>query len=379
MINRQHSILPPSSAARRVACPGSRALESKYSDNLDSEYAREGHAAHWLAAEFLKGQMSFDDIKLTSAIAPNGEFITEEMIAGAKLYAEEIKNCIESLPPGSSMFVEEKVEMPNIHPESWGTPDCWLVSGTDVYLWDYKYGYGFVEVFENWQLIAYAAGILNKIKGNGITDGALKIHMFIIQPRSFHRDGQIRTWSVLASDLQPYFNILSSKEFESMQPSAVCNPSPECSYCVGRHACSALQRSALTSTDVSVMNQPTELTNTALGSELRYLKRAYELLDARITGLEEQTIAKIKSGMRIPFYRLEQSAGRARWKQTDDEVIVFGQLCEMDLAKPPAAITPNQAEKKGMSPDLIKQMVEIQKGSMKLVEDNARKLFKGRL
>jgi hypothetical protein len=364
-----------------VACPGSRGLEANYPEDKESEHAKEGEAAHWLAAEFLKALVvdtGKQPVTKIESLAPNGEFITEEMNEGAKLYRDEIENCIESLTIDSSLHIEEKIEMPNIHPDSWGTPDCWLVSGINIYLWDYKFGHGFVEVFENWQLIAYAAGILKKIEANGIDDRILKIHMTIVQPRSFHRDGPIRTWSVTASDLRPYFNILSGKEFESMQPSAPCNPSPECSYCSARHVCPTLQASALTSVDVSKTNAANDLTDNALGSELRYLKRAHDLLDARITGLEEQAIARMKFGKRIPFYRLEQSTGRARWKQSDEEVIVFGQLCDVDLAKPPAAITPNQAEKKGMSPDIIKQMTEVPKGSMKLVEDNARKLFKGK-
>lgn len=370
------SILPPSSASRRVACPGSRALESQYPGNKESEFAKEGHAAHWVASEMLKSQQ----IKV-GQIAENGELVTEEMIESAKLYVDEIHDCIDSLsielPIQPSIHIEEKIEMPNIHPDSRGTPDCWLVNGMDVYLWDYKFGRGFVEVFENWQLIAYAAGILNKIKANGLSDQYLKIHMTVVQPRSFHRDGPVRTWSILASNLRPYFNILSAKEHESMLPLAQCTPSPECSYCSARHACSALQRAALTSVDISTTSQSTDLTNAGLGSELRYLKRAHMLLDARITGLEEQAISKIKFGERVPFYRLEQTPGRSRWKQSDEDVIVFGKLCDVDLAKPPAAITPNQAEKKGLSPDFIKQMIEKPKGAQKLMEDNARKLFKG--
>lgn len=371
----EHSRLPPSSAVRRVACPGSRALEEKYPEDQESPYAREGHAAHWVAANMLKDVPPLE----------SNEPITDEMVEGAEMYVDYIGKVLKDLSKKedirfvhSSLYVEERIDIKRIHPDCWGTPDAWFCLGTELHIFDYKYGHGYVEVFENWQLIEYAAGILDKLEINGIQDRRLNVTLHIIQPRSFHRLGPIRSWRMKASDLRPYFNILEKAELEASQDYAVCKPNPECNYCLGRHACEALQRSTLTTIDVVEMNTPFDLKPASLGNELRYLRRSAALLDARITGLEQQATATIKRGERVPFFKLESNPGGKRWKVPAEEVIALGSLLGYELSKPAQVVTPIQAAKKGMSDDLIASYVEIKPGALKLIEDDgsdARKIF----
>ena len=210
----EHSKLPPSSAARRVACPGSRALEAMYPEDKESPFAKEGEAAHWVASELLRSCESFP------TYAPNGEFITQEMFKGADLYYDSIATVLNrfyGMVDYTQLSIEQRVDISRIHPDCWGTPDCWLYHAPELHIWDYKFGHGFVEVFENWQLIEYAAGILDRLGVNGIADQHTTIYFYIIQPRNFHRLGPVRTWRVKASDLRSYFNILESQEAERLQ------------------------------------------------------------------------------------------------------------------------------------------------------------------
>ena len=226
-------------------------------------------------------------------------------------------------------------------------------------------------------MIEYASGILDKIGIDGVGDQNLNVTLHIIQPRSFHRL-RIRSWRVKASDLRPYFNTLETAEYEAMQDTTLCKPNPECAYCLGRHACEALQRSALTSADVAELNTPFNLSPSSLGNELRYLRRTAELLDARITGLQEQATATIKQGQRVPFFKLESNPGGKRWKVSNEEIAALGELLGHDLKKPVQVVTPNQAIKAGVPEDIIKQYVEIKPGAFKLELDNgdaARKVF----
>lgn len=373
----EHSKLPPSSAARRVACPGSRGLEERYPEDKESPHAREGEAAHWVASEMLRLR------SIPPGNAPNGEPITEEMYEGAELYFSSIMSVINNygdLDLLKLLHIEERVDISRIHPDCWGTPDCWLFASNELHIWDYKYGHGFVDVFENWQLIEYCAGILEKLGVNEHQDQRIWVNFYIVQPRNYHRDGPVRVWGIKASDLRGYFNILEAKELEASQPIASCNPNPECAYCLGRHACEALQRSALSTADVTLLNTPWELSPASLGNELRYLRRAAELLDARITGLEEQTTSLIRRGERVPFFKLEQTVGRDRWKVDAQEVITLGEMLGHDLAKKPEAITPKQAIKLGVPEAVINSYIEKPHGSLKLVldeENNARKIFGG--
>lgn len=376
-MNNSHSKLPPSSAARRVACPGSRALEALYPEKEDSPYAREGEAAHWVASTVLR----WDEINLpytngermvqAGTKAPNDEVITIEMIDGAKLYFEAINEKVENLGlqdlrdwPAEKLHVEEKIDISNIHPDCWGTPDCWFVIEDKLYLFDYKFGFGFVEVYMNWQLLEYSAGIIKKLNDEGIKIS--EVEFCIVQPRSYHPQGPIRTWNCSLSTLTYCFSKLKTAEQQATSERALCYPNPECDFCLARHACPTLQNAALTETDVSMRAIPNDLTTDQIGNELRYLKRAAELLDARITGLEAEAISALQRGERIPHFALKQTMGRDRWLKSASQISVIGEMYNLNLCKPVDVITPKQAIKLGLPKDIVDMYSETPIGSLKL-------------
>lgn len=377
----EHSVLPPSSAARRVACPGSRELESLHPQDEESSYAREGEAAHWVAAEYLRTGLEGNEyFEIYPMTALNGEPITLEMQEGAEIYTDFIKSILLKLNVPLMSFdtvlhIEETVSITNIHPECWGTPDCWFLAGNNLHIFDYKYGHGFVEVFENWQLLEYSAGIINNFESNV---SPLDIHFHIIQPRNYHKDGPIRSWSIKEAQLERYFDILRSAEAQAMSPNAPCLPSPECGYCLGRRACQALQQTALTAVDLSIINTPWNLNPNQLGAELRYLRHAAELLDARITGLSEEALSLLKKGKRVPFFKISDLPSRERWKVPPEQVVTMGEMLGVDLRKPVEVVTPKQAMKAGISEDVVRAFLEPVKSSLKLTSDDgdaARKIF----
>lgn len=372
-----HSILPPSSAARRVACPGSRALEAQYPQE-DSVASREGAAAHWLAEWSIQAESNSSKWKLDGlcpeslgcpSSAPNGELITQEMIEGAVVYQKSVLDvCKMNI---RDLHVEKRVSISAIHADCWGTPDCWYYTGETLHIWDYKFGHKFVEVFENWQLIEYAAGILSEI-GNPIAN----VVFYIVQPRTYDSAGMVRTWRILSSDLQPYFNVLRETEKKAMSPNAACRPSPECTYCKGRHACQTLQRSALSAIDISLSNDMHDLKPDEIGKELRFLQRAAMLLDARRTGLEQQALILIKSGKRIPYFHVEETKGRLQWRASREELNVLRLLLDVVLFKDPEPVTPSQAIKAGMPEELVNHYSERKFGPLKLVADDLNKIRK---
>lgn len=387
----QHSILPPSSASRRVACPGSRYLESKYPKE-DSPASREGDTAHYAAMIYLRS--GIENKKALLSMPGDDREITEEMTTGAELYAQEIlsmihaRQAVNAISYGNTaepftIAIEERVEIPNIHKDCWGTPDCWAFNRQtgELFIWDYKFGHRFVEVFENWQLIEYAAGILNSLDINGLQDQYVKVTFTIVQPRSYHRDGPIRRWQLMASELRPYFNKLEAAELAAMQENALCTPNPECRDCSGRRACEALQGAALAVIDLSKTNTPHDLPPEALGPELRYMQHAAELLKSRISGLEEEALAMLQRGDRVPFFTTVQSFGQERWTVPVEEVIALGESFGLSLTNPPKPITPKQAIAKGLDAELVKAYLEVPFKGMKLIPENTKtvnKLFKGK-
>jgi hypothetical protein len=273
-----------------------------------------------------------------------------------------------------NLHMEEYLDISIIHSECSGTPDAWLLDRPNdhLHIWDYKYGHSYVDVFENWQLLEYASGIYAK------ESSLQKITMTVVQPRCYSSESHTRSWTITRDQLLEYIEILQRAEKLALSSAAPQRPGSQCNYCPGRHACQTLQQTALAVVDVSMDNTPWDLSSLSTGNELRYLKHAAELLDARITGLSEQARSMITRGELVPGFKLESSQGRERWLKTPEEIITMGELLGFKLAKPAEAITPVQAKKLGMDLSLIEHFSQRIPGALKLVETkDGRKIFGG--
>lgn len=369
----EHAILAPSSAARWVACPGSVAMSMLYPEPETPE-SREGTAAHWVAYELFN-----EDTPEIGEIAPNGEVVTEEMVEGAILYCDAIRPALSLCPVGTRAHIEERVDISYINAHNWGTPDLWFFNETSAELWiyDYKFGHGYVDAFENWQLIDYAAGILAELDVCGLYDQAIRVHITVVQPRSYHKDGPVRTWSIVASELRPYFNIITNQAAVALSNNPPCIPNDECEFCPGRHACNALQIEAYKAIKHSGRSVPVELSNDALALEAFILNRAKKRLDARLTGLEQQIESRIRGGQIVSGYAVEPSYGRETWAVPTAEVLALGNLFSVPVAKNDV-ITPNQAIKAGLDKSIVAQYTKRPSNGLKLIVDDgklARKVF----
>ncbi len=372
--------LSPSSAARRVACPGSRALEARVVDDGDGDARKEGQAAHWLAQEML---YNYENPTWTIPTeAYNGVAVTEEMTEGAEEYLATVESMIKQhVSPVTfrDLHVEEYLDIPSFHPNCGGVPDCWFYADNRLYIWDYKYGHAPVEAFENWQLLEYAAGLIYDVLK--LDDQKTHVYMTIVQPRGFHSDGITRTWSERACNLRAHFNILRGAEEEASKEVADCKVSKECRYCSARHLCGALRTAAASASDIAEQNTPWDLKSDELGVELRFLRHAKAMLDARVDAMEEQALAMLKRGDAVPFYGLANKVGRLRWNKPDAEIFALGDLTKKDLKKTPVPITPTQAIQLGIEKSLIALYSEKPISGQKLVEQTtqqARKIFGGR-
>lgn len=364
-----HAPLAPSSAHRWVECPFSVAHEARYSEKEESPSAKEGTAAHWVLERALAGARP----TLGDAV-PNGLFVTQEMLEGAVLAAEEVCRVLGDECPA----VEQQVTAPRIHAECWGTPDlvAWSTLSTGakcLHVWDYKFGHGLVEVFENWQLITYAAGLLGDMP-----DQDIMVDLAIIQPRAFHRDGPVRYWRVTAADLRPYINKLAGQAEAALRPDAKAKPTSEgCKHCRGAHSCEALQRAAYLIADEAQAGGSRDLSAHAFGLELKKLKEAQSLLDARVSSLEAEAMERIRRGERIPFWFVDSTPGRKEWSVSVDQVRLLGQGFGLEMSKPREVVTPTQAaslaKNAGLPPTIFDSLTERKPGSLKLTFDKGEK------
>ena len=337
-----HAFLAPSSAFRWVRCALSASLEAAYPEAEESPASLEGTAAHWAVQMRLQGTPAALDTQ-----APNGVAVTGEMLEAAELVQEAVTAALG--PDWAKLLVIEKqVQIPRIHPtQNWGTPDyrawSWLPDGRlCLHVWDFKFGHGVVEAFENWQLIDYAAGILDEMQGYS---DEVVVNLCVIQPRAYHRDEPVRNWQTTASGLAPYFDRLEGAAFAALAANPTASPTPEsCKNCRGRHACEALQRAAYQAADEGQQYGALDLSPHALGLELRALKRAQALLEARVSGIEAQAVAAIKAGTLVPFWMMESVPGRLAWTKPAPEIFALGEMLGLKLQKDPEPITPTQAK-----------------------------------
>jgi hypothetical protein len=368
----EHARLAPSSAARRRMCAGSLIMSERYPETEETEAAREGTAAHEVMAHLIGTR----ELLPVGHICGNGVAVTEEMQEGAILIARNVAAVMEA-HPGGDLRIEQRVSIETINPACWGTPDVSYYVPGKLWGWDYKFGHGFVEVYENWQMIEYVAGLLEHYKVNGVADQHTMVSMRIAQPRCYHPEGQIREWATLAVNLRGHFNEARNFEAAALEPMAALTVSEECDYCPARHACTALQHAALKACDRSYEANPFDLPADALGYEAATLHRAYKLLEARLTSLDAQIEAKLRAGEFVPHWALGRGQGKTVWKVPETQVAALGDLMGVELRKPVDVVTPKQAEKK-LDPVVVAQFSEYLPGSVKVVQEDpslARRVF----
>lgn len=333
----------------------------------DSAESAEGTAAHEVFA-----RMFVSDYMLDGATASNGVVVTQEMVEGALLFVDTVYG----RSNGAHLHIEKRTQIPDVHPECFGTPDAWAYipqTGT-LEIFDYKFGHGFVDEVENWQCLAYACGIIQQLSESlnipyGMLDQSLRINITIVQPRCYHRGAPVRTWSTTGVDLRNYVNKLAGAAEAAMMPNPTATTNPECRHCPGRHACATLQWAAYSDAEFSGQSAPVELSPNAAALELRMLERAAERLGARVDGLREAVIGHIKRGAAVQHYRLEQGYGRQQWSVPAEQVVAMGQLMGVDLSKP-GVVTPSQAAKLGVDESVISGYSKTPLGQIKLVIEN---------
>lgn len=366
----------PSGAARRIQCPASVLLEQQFPESEDDQAAREGVAFHWACAEMLAGRLV--DV---GQIAPNGVVLDQDMCDGADLVYDDISNTLKryGLVPEQGVS-EQAVRIDRVYPGMFGTPDFYIVlqmpNGRRLLLvWDFKYGHRWVEAFENPQMVDYVAGITQGV--NDLTE-PVDVVVTIIQPRSFHNDGPVRRWHTTLLDMRALVNISSTAAHEAFGANPRARVGDECRDCKARHSCSVFTRDTYAALHEAKRTTPLEMRPDHMAQERKIVLDAIKVLEARASGLDAALTAAIKAGKPVQGLRLEHGYGREQWSQGAPAVIAMAQMMGLNVAKPPAAVTPKQARDLGMDPDLVAALSYRPRASATLVEDEGvkwRKVF----
>lgn len=307
--------LRPSGASNWVRCFGYAQLNARigapFEEDEDTEVREDGTACHWLAQQALEGIEH-----ATDTVAPNGRLITNEMQSTVGEYVSIINAInawvywnIEGKVPVSRLFAGVQD----------GTPDAWYfdhVNGV-LYVLDLKFGFRYVDAYENLQLVIYALTILHAVLNVSVDD--VKVKLGIFQPRSPNHEGPLRWWSPTAAKLHELQGVIQNAAYRAMLPSAVCTPHPGCKHCPGAHGCHALRMAASQATEVAYAAVPAVMDNERLGFELSIRHKAMRMLESQVTALETQAEHALKHGQRVMGYELSPRRTLWRWKEGAQE------------------------------------------------------------
>jgi hypothetical protein len=128
----------------------------------------------------------------------NNELFSEEMLDVVPIYVDyctEQLNAAKSIDPQAIMEVEQKLDLTEFVPESFGTADCVILGGNLIEVVDYKHGKG-VPVYAEWnkQLMLYGLGALRKYD---VLFDIEEVRVTIVQPRI----NNISSWQISVDEL----------------------------------------------------------------------------------------------------------------------------------------------------------------------------------
>lgn len=334
-----HSILAPSSAGvwgKTKGCPGHVTAAQMWPDLEDTPESMEGDAAHWVGERLIKGRCPDGAGDFVDAVAPNGVVITNEMAEGAAIYAHACVSILEN-PMVKEFGVEDHVEIPAIHELCHGTPDFWAFSRGEGILWivDFKFGFGYVSEYENWQLLAYMSGVLDKLGMDGSVDRHISVRLVVAQPRAYGHGGAVRQWEIMASDGRPYINIMRNAADEALGANPTYRSGPHCKHCPARGGrCEAALAGGTALYEAATNALPQEVGPVDVGTLLEIVERAAEHLKGIQAGLEAQAVAYMRGGQNVPGRVVATTYGREKWSKPASEVLALGDMFGWDFQKP---------------------------------------------
>jgi len=332
-------------------CNGSYALEAPFPDE-EGEEAKEGTLAHEFAFMNLRYGCGLDDLEF-------------EMYRSVMLY---VNFCIGFKIQDGKWGVEDQHAIDLCGNILQGTCDfwSWLPDGTLVII-DFKYGHGWVEVKENWQLLAYAVLMWLKY-GNGIEPRRVKL--YVVQPRANHPEGPIRKWEFDGVLVRNYRNMIQNNTGVATTDNARTVSGEHCRYCKALLGCYSNQESLSHIIDISRVPTHSDMEPVAVSHELDLLYAAEKRIKHRLEALEPYAIERVKTGDVIPGYQAKQTWSALKWNGD----------APAEAVKPPQFYTPTQVIDRDLLPeDKVKKLASRKPGAFKLKRENiafAKELIK---
>lgn len=244
---RAHALLSASGASRWLNCTPSAKLEDVYGEKITSSYAAEGTLAHELSELYIKhdvlNSISDEEFNAKFEDIMSNELFSDEMLEMVPVYVDYCTSEYVAARQDNiyaTLEIEQKVDLREFVPESFGTADCIIINDNVMEVIDLKYGKG-VPVYaqHNKQGMLYALGALKKY--DTLYDIEV-VKITIVQPRI----NNISTWEISVDELLDWANnMLKPRAEMAFRGEGELAVGDWCKFCSVKNRCRALYEEQL--------------------------------------------------------------------------------------------------------------------------------------
>ena len=349
IIPTQHSsLVGGSTAARRIACPRSWALEQMVpAETGSSVYALEGSSLHEIFAVALEKDIEPTSLLPFTYVDPTTK---ESFTVTHDIWKEKGEPALAAfdgfvasqenrLKEPMRFLIEKRVEFPGL-PGAFGTSDIIAQCGNEIAIIDWKFGNGIVPAEENKQLMFYASGALNTyadwFEDIDYGDNDTPVTMVIIQPA---REDSIDIWHTNLGRLLAFETELlqALDEIEELGDQARIHDGPWCRFArcklicplhIGAAAKLAMNFDKLKGAMAKSVEQADEPAPRPKvndwGARYADLLELAELVEPFLKELKEAAHNAAESGMEIPGFGLDtKRAGGRKWSTDESKTKRF--------------------------------------------------------
>ena len=312
---RSHAMLSASGASRWLNCTPSAKLEYEHGENKTSAYAEEGTLAHELAELYIRKDTLCDieDKEFDTALENimNNDLFSDEMLDVVPIYTDYCSDQFIEAQTANDlaiMEIEQKLDLSEYIPESFGTADCIIINDDLMEVIDLKYGKG-VPVYAEWnkQLMLYGLGALRKYD---MMYDIKEVRLSIVQPRI----NNISSWQISVEELQKWAE-------EELKPKANMAYKGEgelcagewCRFCSVRNRCRKLYEQQIEIAKYEFAD-PELLTDEEIAD---IIKRTPKLVEWANSIMDYAQKLAISGDKQWPGFKLVEGISRRKWVDED--------------------------------------------------------------
>lgn len=328
--DRKHAKYSASGAKRWMNCHGSIRLAEGLPAGVSSSYAMDGTEAHELIEFCFTNTIRDADTgyRLSNLKWTHRHDDYAERIDAIQDMLDHCYAIIDAYH-GCEVFIEVEFPFPNTHGQlAGGTVDIaiYIPELYLLYIIDYKHGSGHaVEIYKNEQCQVYAITVATELRKRNLP--VLEAVLTIVQPRSFHKDGPIRTWIVTDKELFDFAQRADNDIGECEKPGASLVLGEWCRWCPAEIIC-PLRETQIARDILPTFNSIKEIKAVGLPDPKSLpVERLAELLQAKDAIIEwlntvQETATQIaRDGVPIPNHKLVYAQAKSKWADMDPKVI----------------------------------------------------------